>query len=59
MKTHPAPDTPRVNPHVWGRNTPNEIPGAVMYLGARDFFIPNDAIPAIINRLQAIHDLNA
>lgn len=59
MSTHPTPETPRVNPHVWARNTPDEIPGAVMYLGARDFFIANDAIPTIIARLQAIHDLNA
>lgn len=52
------PETPRVNPHVWGRKSTDATPGAAIYMGGRSIFVTNDAIPAIIARLQAIHDLN-
>lgn len=52
------PETPRVNPHVWGRKSTEAIPGAAIYMGGRSIFIADDAIPAIIARLEAIHALN-
>lgn len=53
-----APITPRIEQHSWARNTPDEVPGAVIRLGARNIFVADDAIPAVIARLQAVHALN-
>lgn len=58
MSTHPAPDTPRVDPHVWGRSTGTPITGAVIHAGRRDVFLPAKDIPAIIDRLEAIYALS-
>lgn len=54
-----TPTTPRIDPHIWARGTNHEIHGAVVYIGPRNLFVAHDEIPGMIDRLQAIHALNA
>lgn len=55
----PTPAPVEIHPHIWGRNTDNPTPGAVIRLGRRDLFIPQSDLGAAIDRLRAIHAVNA
>lgn len=48
------PEPARVAPHTWGRGGKAEQPGAVIYVGRKNIFVPAHELRAMIDALEAI-----
>lgn len=48
------PEPARVAPHTWGRGGKAEQPGAVIYVGRKNIFVPAHELRPMIDALEAI-----
>lgn len=48
------PESARVAAHTWGRGGTAEQPGAIIYVGRKNIFVPAHEIPAMIEALADI-----
>lgn len=48
------PEPARVAPHTWGRGGAAEQPGAIIYVGRKNIFVPAHELRSMINALEAI-----
>lgn len=53
------PEAARVAPHVWGRGGNAEQPGAIIYVGRKNIFVPLHDLPDMIEALSTIADHSA